>query len=175
VEDIRAVLDGYLKLHPDDADALSVAFRLLDEDADLTSRTEFRGHATAGAVVLDADRRVLHIHHRALDRWLLPGGHLERGDATLRAAAARELAEETGIRPESVTPLGRSPLHVDVHVIPADPLKGEPEHPHIDVRFAFRTTADVARLQAEEVLGAAWRDLDQLDEPLRSRVQALSA
>ncbi|MGW0886007.1 NUDIX domain-containing protein [Streptomyces sp. NPDC002671] len=51
-------------------------------------------HATAGAILVDASHRVLHIQHLATGKWLLPGGHLEPADNTLLQAAGRELTEE---------------------------------------------------------------------------------
>jgi 8-oxo-dGTP pyrophosphatase MutT (NUDIX family) len=137
------------------------------------SSAEFRGHATAGAILADQHGRILHIHHLALDRWLLPGGHLEAGDSMLLGAALRELTEETGIPAGAVTPAGDRPVHIDVHHIPANDAKGEPDHQHIDFRFLFRTTADVGQLQTEEVTAAAWRDIDTTGkEILRQRVEA---
>ena len=165
---IRATLTVYLDQHPDDKPDLTPALDLLDAGADLASRKEFRGHATAGAILAGPDERILHIHHLALGKWLLPGGHLEAEDGTLLDAARRELAEETGIPADTVTSVGDSPVHVDIHPIPANPAKGEPDHQHIDFRFLFRTTAEIGELQTEEVTDAAWRPLDALrDEQLR--------
>lgn len=144
---------------------------LLHTKADLTSRKEFRGHVTAGAILADADGRILHIRHRALNRWLLPGGHLETEDTGLLAAAQRELTEETGIPSTVVTPASHLPIHIDAHPIPANPAKEEPEHHHFDFRFLFRTSADVVELQTEEVTAAAWHAADTIiDAPLRDQV-----
>jgi 8-oxo-dGTP pyrophosphatase MutT (NUDIX family) len=168
---IREVLDDYLGTHPYDKPLLDPVYSLLDDGADLTSRKEFRGHVTAGAILADPESRVLHIRHLALDRWLLPGGHLEQSDGRIVDAAQRELTEETGIRAADVVPAGLRPLHVDVHAIPANDAKGEPEHQHIDFRYLFRTSADVVELQTEEVTAAAWRQADTiLDATLRQRV-----
>ncbi|MFW6692965.1 NUDIX hydrolase [Streptomyces sp. MAR4 CNX-425] len=174
-EHIRETVDDYLDSHPDEKWRLAPVLELLDAGADLTSRKEFRGHATAGAILADPAGRVLHIRHLALDRWLLPGGHLEADDARLVDAAQRELTEETGIAASVVVPVGLRPLHIDVHPIPANDAKGEPEHQHIDFRFIFRTSANVGELQTEEVTAAAWRDAETIaEETLRSRVvQAL--
>ena len=94
---IRAVIGDYLDAYPEDKQSLAPALELLDDGADLTTRKEFRGHATAAAILAGPDGRILHIHHLVLDSWLLPGGHLEASDTTLLEAALRELAEETGI------------------------------------------------------------------------------
>ncbi|MFI8434386.1 NUDIX domain-containing protein [Streptomyces sp. NPDC079020] len=90
---------------------------------------------------------------------------------TLLEAALRELTEETGIPADAVTTVSHLPVHIDVHPIPANDAKGEPDHQHIDFRFLFRTTADIGQLQTEEVTGAAWRDPDTIgDLTLRQRV-----
>ncbi|WP_431771772.1 NUDIX hydrolase [Streptomyces cucumeris] len=168
---IRASLTAYLARYAEEEPELEFAIGLIEAGADLTSRKEFRGHVTAGAILADPDGRVLHIHHLATGKWLLPGGHLESVDSTLLEAAGRELTEETGIAPDAITPVGDSPLHIDVHPIPANPSKEEPDHQHIDFRFLFRTTADIGPLQTEEIGDAAWRSIDSLhDERLRRRV-----
>ncbi|GAU67633.1 hypothetical protein SSP35_05_02000 [Streptomyces sp. NBRC 110611] len=168
---IRETVEDYLDAHPEEKGQLAPVLDLLDAGADLNSRKEFRGHATAGAILADPAGRVLHIQHLALDRWLLPGGHLEADDTRLADAAQRELTEETGIPASAVIPVGLRPLHIDVHPIPANDAKGEPEHQHFDFRFLFRTSADVGELQTEEVTAAAWRHAETIaNEPLRSRV-----
>jgi 8-oxo-dGTP pyrophosphatase MutT (NUDIX family) len=172
---IRATVTDYLDAYPQDQDRLAPILDLLDAGADLSTRKELRGHATAGAVLADPDGRVLHIRHLALDRWLLPGGHLETDDARLVDAAQRELTEETGIPASAVVPSGLRPIHIDVHPIPANDAKGEAEHQHFDFRFLFHTAADVVELHTEEVTAAAWCNADTIaDETLRNRVtQAL--
>ncbi|MGD6762028.1 NUDIX hydrolase [Streptomyces sp. BH097] len=169
---VRDTLDAYLAEHPDEKDALSVLSEVINEAGDsIASRKEYRGHVTAGAALLRPDGRVLTIEHRALQKWLLPGGHVEESDATLLDAALRELAEETGISPFQVEPVGDVPLHIDAHPIPANPDKGEDSHQHFDFRFLFRTTADEVVLQEEEVTGFSWQFADMLTaEPLRTRV-----
>jgi len=100
------------------------------------SRAQFTpGHITATGLVVGPDGlSVLLVHHRRLDRWLLPGGHVEPEDATIADAARREVIEETGavLAPEPPPRL----IGVDVHGIPA---KGaEPYHLHHDLLFSFR-------------------------------------
>jgi 8-oxo-dGTP pyrophosphatase MutT (NUDIX family) len=174
-EDIRAEFDDYLMRHPEDSATVVPVLALLDAGADLVSRAELRGHVTAGAVAVNDRGQVLHIFHKSLGRWLLPGGHLEPTDESLRAAALRELTEETGLAAETVASLEAWILHVDVHPIPAAPNKGEGAHRHIDARFVFRVPAQVGSLQVEEVTAAAWRDASELADPvLRRRVTALT-
>ncbi len=172
---IRDTLSAYLDQHPEEGKHLTLPLALLDEGADVTSRKEYQGHATAGAVLTDPAGRVLFIRHLALDKWLLPGGHLEPEDAALIGAALRELTEETGIRPQDVVPLHDAPIHIDVHPIPANEAKGEAAHQHIDFRFVFGTASGVGALQTEEVTAAAWRGVETIsDARLRGRVAAFA-
>ncbi|MDH6135812.1 8-oxo-dGTP pyrophosphatase MutT (NUDIX family) [Kitasatospora sp. MAA4] len=172
---IRATLATYLEEHPEDMAGLALPLSLLDSGAELASRKEFRGHVTAGAVLVNEHRHVLFIRHIALDKWLTPGGHLEAEDTTLSGAALRELAEEAGIPATAVTLAGGGPVHIDVHPIPENPAKGEPDHFHVDFRFVFRTTgSELVTLQEEVVSGYTWRPIASIaDDRLRARVEAL--
>ncbi|MGH3247004.1 MAG: NUDIX domain-containing protein [Trebonia sp.] len=73
----------------------------------------------------------------------------------MASAAERELAEETGIDPGSVSCLSQAPVYVEYGRVPARPEKDEPEHFHLDFGFAFTTAdGDVGRIQESEVTGA---------------------
>jgi len=131
----------------DGAAAKSVELTLLLLEASPTpfSRGYFLpGHITCTGLVLDPAGRVLVVHHRRLDRWLLPGGHVEPEDASLAEAARREVLEETGADlVEAAAPL----IGVDVHGIPA---KGdEPYHLHHDLLFAFQAASGGIAVSAE--------------------------
>ncbi|WP_405668000.1 NUDIX hydrolase [Streptomyces sp. NBC_00055] len=171
---VHQALTDYLDANPEEKGTLAPLSDLLGLGADVTSRKEFRGHVTAGAIVVNDVHQVLHIHHLALDKWLLPGGHLEVQDETLLQAALRELTEETGVKPTAVDTVCAGPIHIDVHPIPANELKGEPAHQHFDFRYLFRTSsAGVLALQAEEVTDFSWRAVEEIaDETLRQRVAA---
>ena len=64
------------------------------------------GHITCtGLVFSPTQDRILLVLHRRLQRWLLPGGHVETDDPLIGDAARREVVEETGavLRAEAVT------------------------------------------------------------------------
>jgi 8-oxo-dGTP pyrophosphatase MutT (NUDIX family) len=116
------------------------------------------GHITGTGVVLSPKRRrVLLVHHARLNRWLLPGGHVEPGDASVGATARREVLEETGAR------LSGQPARlvgVDVHPIPAN--SREPLHLHHDLIFAFRAESKDCQC-SEESRDLAWCRFDEFD------------
>lgn len=113
---------------------------LLRSSAAPFSREQFTpGHITCTALVLHPENsRVLLMHHHRLKRWLLPGGHVEKYDASLADAAAREAEEETCIQIDAThTPFLAG---IDVHGIP--PKKGEPFHLHHDLIWCFRAVTE---------------------------------
>ena len=118
------------------AKSKELTLQLLAHTESPFSRAQFKpGHITCTALVLHPfSRRVLLMHHHRLRRWLLPGGHVEKRDASLAAAAAREAEEETAV---AIDPHFAPFLAgVDVHGIPAK--KREPFHLHHDLIWCFR-------------------------------------
>ena len=155
--DVTQALGDYLNRHPEEASALALLqAQAREEPATLPLRSNPRGHLTASALLLDGSgERVLLVQHRALGRWLQPGGHLEAGDACLWAAACREAREETGV--QALTPLLDRVLDIDSHAIPARPAKGEAAHTHHDFLFAARVSAvQGLYAQVDEVEAVRW-------------------
>ena len=62
------------------------------------SRSQFLpGHITCTGLVLAPDgRKLLLVHHKRLDRWLLPGGHVEPDDPEIWDAARRRSSKRPG-------------------------------------------------------------------------------
>jgi 8-oxo-dGTP pyrophosphatase MutT (NUDIX family) len=124
------------------------------------SRAQFApGHITCTGLVLSpALDRILLVHHRRLQRWLLPGGHVEADDPDPSRAAQREVLEETGAE---LDPAFEPQLAgLDVHGIP--PGRGEPFHQHHDLVFLFRATSDVA-VSSPESRAVAWCSAEEFD------------
>jgi 8-oxo-dGTP pyrophosphatase MutT (NUDIX family) len=131
---------------------------LLEHAPDPFSRNRFTpGHITCSAAILGPDyARVLIIHHNRLDRWLLPGGHVEDSDARIWDAGRREAIEETGV---SLVPSSEPRLvGVDVHAIPS--RRQEPLHLHHDLIFAFQAISEHCGPSAE-VRQVLWCPLDE--------------
>jgi 8-oxo-dGTP pyrophosphatase MutT (NUDIX family) len=167
-EEIRGVLARYLDAYPDRAPDVARLTHLLGPGPSLASRATFPLHVTCSAACIDDTGQVLMIHHRALQKWLLPGGHVEPEDISLYGAALRELEEEAGMPwQHAVSPpsLDLIPLDIDVHEIPANPAKGEPAHWHADLRFAFWAKETTIVIQPEEVTAYAWRPVSDLPTP----------
>jgi 8-oxo-dGTP pyrophosphatase MutT (NUDIX family) len=124
------------------------------------SRGQFApGHITCTGLVLNrALDRVLLVYHRRLNRWLLPGGHVEAEDPDPARAAQREVLEETGAE---LDPAFQPRLAgLDIHGIP--PGRGEPFHQHHDLVFLFRATSDVA-VSSPESRAVAWCSVAEFD------------
>lgn len=159
-------VERYLALHPQEHENLAaLCTQLSAAQGDPFNRKTLPGHICCSGLVLTPDsRKVLFIHHRALNFWLQPGGHVEQ-DSSLIAAALREIAEETGITQLEMHP-GQSPddLPFDIHCheVAARPEKSEGAHLHYDFCYLFTAPQESLTLQAEEVSGARWIERSEL-------------
>lgn len=193
--DVRACAEAYAGLWRDgqSAEMRTAILHMLDAAASVgetvTSRARLAGHVTCSSLAIDEGRNIAMIHHKALDRWLLPGGHVELGDASLADAARRELTEELGLPSEAVWPatafLGRResmgqtfmshriPFDIDMHPIPANERKGEPSHVHCDFRWLVQIDPTQVSVNREEAL--SWEMVSPFDErvPERARQRLL--
>jgi 8-oxo-dGTP pyrophosphatase MutT (NUDIX family) len=141
---LRARYVAHLETHPD------AAYRECRPD-----------HLTAGALVVSADhRQVLLTLHAKAGRWFQLGGHCERSDASLAAAALREATEESGVPGLVLDP---DPVHLDEHPVT---FCGEPGlvH-HLDVRFVAVAPAGAVPVVSEESTDVRWWPVDGLPEP----------
>jgi 8-oxo-dGTP pyrophosphatase MutT (NUDIX family) len=128
-----------------------------------------RGHITASAWVLDhTQTHAALLHHKKLNLWLQPGGHVEETDASWFDASKRELQEETGLTALTLAPqFGETLFDVDVHPIPArvaTPARAaEHAHHHFDLRFLFiAKSAATLRFNIDESDALRWFAIDAL-------------
>ena len=125
---------AYAMRHPEEVGGVKAAgLHIQRSPNDVCNRSNMEGHITASALVLAPCARgiphALLVHHKSLQRWLTPGGHLELGgdvpggdnhhrrapayraissfapDQTLWDAAMREVIEETGVQDVVPQPL----------------------------------------------------------------------
>jgi 8-oxo-dGTP pyrophosphatase MutT (NUDIX family) len=168
---ILSALASYLERYPEEAALLSEPLRLLSQGGDFTSRRSFPMHVTAGALLVRGTE-ILLVEHRAYGIFLQPGGHLEPADATVADAAERELVEETGIGPGTVSCVSQAPVYVEYGRVRARPEKDEPDHFHLDFGYAFTTAdGDVGRIQESEVAGADWYPLTEAEHLVGHRIR----
>lgn len=153
-----------VRAFPYDGDGLAWKSRelivgLLQLTPEPFSRDQFTpGHITCTGLVLHPSRTaLLLVHHRRLDRWLLPGGHVEPEDAAIDDAARREVIEETGASLASTNCLL---VGMDVHGIPT--RRSEPFHLHHDLIFGFRAVGESIECSPES-RAVAWCGIDEFD------------
>jgi 8-oxo-dGTP diphosphatase len=116
-----------------------------------------RSAVGAACVVLDADGRVLLVHHTYGHlNWELPGG-LGEADESPAESAARELREETGLIAAELTLVG-------IYYEPSHRLVGPLLH-HL---FRCLTVGDAAPIAADpgEVSEVGWWSVDSLPAPM---------
>jgi 8-oxo-dGTP pyrophosphatase MutT (NUDIX family) len=117
------------------------------------------GHITASALVIDhtGTLALLTLHPR-FGRWLQLGGHCEKTDTDIVAAALREATEESGI-----DNLRIDPTLAALHVHPVTCSLGVPTR-HLDMQFLVHAPRDAVIACSNESLDLRWWPLDALPQ-----------
>jgi 8-oxo-dGTP pyrophosphatase MutT (NUDIX family) len=170
---MRRMLSDYLFTHPDTQNA-RILREMIAGESDVFARGQSLAHITASGWVLSKGRtKALLIEHALHRIFVVPGGHVDPGETALQAAI-REVGEEAGLT--ALTVLMPTLFDLDIHKIPARDKKGEPEHWHIDVRFAlWNSNGQGGDFNKNECLSAKWASVIDLsvgaDQSLKRMAQ----
>lgn len=140
----------------------------------LLNTANHKRHFTVTGYVVNKDRtRLLMIHHKKLNKWLPPGGHLEENEIP-HEGAIREVFEETGVTATPVLldePNMNLRGEVDMQIprpyallyqlIPEG--SKDIEHIHLDMVYMLEAddSAETAA-QLDEVFAAQWRTKEDI-------------
>lgn len=165
---LRSALTTYLTRHPIESTHLAPVAAALDA----AHAGQDLAPVTCSAVVVDQDRRVLHVHNRpdAPAGTGMPSAEAQDGDRSPLATALRAVCDQTGIRPSELC-LTPQYLHAPIDIAPgpgaASPAPGAHGGPIADLRFAFY----VAHEPSAE---AHWRPTqDVIPAELRAKLSRL--
>lgn len=91
------------------------------------------------------------------------GGHIEAGDLNIYQSIRREIIEETGFEPLSIS---NEIFDVDIHEVPHRPAKQEPAHQHFDIRFLVEVPFDRPNPPEGESRQIDWFPLESITSEL---------
>ncbi|MCB9988379.1 MAG: NUDIX hydrolase [Rhodospirillales bacterium] len=151
---IKIALDSYQPENEKEKTDREAIVAFMNDNDDCFHRSCVPGHITGSALLINrTGDKVLLNHHRKLDLWMQFGGHCD-GESDVLSVARRECIEESGI--ENVELVMPDVFDLDVHVIPENTTKGEPEHKHYDIRYLFRVTDDSDFVLSDESHDLRW-------------------
>ena len=166
-ENIKSYYQDYISIYKDETDRLKQFKTFIDktESDQLFDRKNFVGHITGSAIIFDyKNSKVLLIKHIILQRWLQPGGHIEKTDASILDGVYREIFEETNIAKDDlmlISPIfgKKFPIDIDSHPIPENPAKHEKQHFHHDLHYFFIYKGEKITEESENL---KWSDVSSL-------------
>ncbi|HEX8182669.1 MAG TPA: NUDIX domain-containing protein [Candidatus Saccharimonadales bacterium] len=130
-------------------------------------------HYTASMFVMNKSSKgwkILFVHHKKFDRWMIPGGHVEDYENPVEAVL-RETFEETQTTPKLISFINREVPGTDStwllppefffeQLIPA--RKDEAEHYHLDCCYVGVVDDDSIMHRVEESNDIGWFNLQEI-------------
>lgn len=169
--DIKQIIEEYLKIFPNEKEKLNKLKSLIDNNENnynnLFNRKNFEGHITAsGYIYSKAEKKILLLEHKALKKFLQPGGHAELLDNEIIDTAKREIKEETGLQDLELVNIAINkniPLDINTHFIPKNEKKKEDGHYHHDFRYLFIVDKiDDVKIDFCESNGYKWINMNDI-------------
>lgn len=144
---------------------LETFINFLENDNNPFSRTNLKRHIVANGYLFNENfDKVLLTHHKALGIWLPFGGHSD-GESNSLNVALREVMEESGIT--NINILDGKIIDIDIHAIPNNPKRNEPDHEHYCVQFIF-TTPDDKFVISDESDSLKWFSYEEFKNLLKN-------
>ncbi len=170
-ETLLNILDEYLKYYPNELNLQQKLkeFLLLSPSESITDWNNFDGHIVVGGFVYALkEQKFLLLHHKDLNMYLYPGGHIDKDDKTTLDTAKREIYEETGLtdlKQILVTDNPLIPFDIDTHFIEYNHRLNLPEHYHYDFRYLFTINkiTDV-KIDESESSTYKWVEVEELSK-----------
>ena len=155
---LLSLLEFYYKKHRTETHVKKL-IDVLNNDKYCFHRTNYSGHFTASAWILNENRdKALMTHHKKLNMWLQLGGHADE-NTDLLSVAQKEAFEESGI--EKIRLLNNGIFDVDIHLVPK--FKDQPSHRHFDIRFIFEANENNEKISFNhESHNVLWIKLDEI-------------
>ena len=167
--EILKIISKYLEIFPEETERQSNLINYLEnhEEKEVTDWNNFDGHIVAGGFICSLqEKKFLLLHHKALNMYLHPGGHVEPDDIDTLAAAKREIQEETGLTDLEQVKISDDkliPIDIDTHIIKRNETKNLPEHYHYELRYLFVIDKiKNIKIDTEESIDYKWIELDEL-------------
>ena len=136
------------------------------EEVNCLDRDNQFGHITASAFLVDVEfSSCLLVHHKKLNIWVQPGGHVEPNDKNIIDSCTRELHEETGAL--SAKLVYSDIFDLDIHEIPeytdSSGIKIQ-SHLHFDIRFIFKFDRRIPLQISDESIELKWIKFNEINE-----------
>ena len=157
---LLSALKNYSTSYNEEVDMLERVISFVESNNNCFDRTNLEGHITGSALLVNPEgNKVLLTHHKKLNKWLQFWGHSD-GNPDTWSVALRETIEESGI--EDIYFVSYDILDIDVHTIPKNNTKGEPEHFHYDVRFLIKSKTEEFKI-SDESNELKWFTFEELE------------
>ena len=137
------ILNEYLKIFPKEIERQQELIEFLNnhKEEQITDWNNFDGHVVAGGFVYAKDeQKFLVLHHKDLNIFLYPGGHIDKDDRNPLDASIREINEETGLKNIIEFTISNNelvPIDIDTHLIDYNRRLDLPEHYHFEFRYLY--------------------------------------
>ena len=137
------ILNEYLKIFPKEIERQQELIKFLNnhKEEQITDLNNFDGHVVAGGFIYAKDeQKFLVLHHKDLNMFLYPGGHIDKEDKNPLEASIREINEETGLKNIIEFTISNNelvPIDIDTHLIDYNRRLDLPEHYHFEFRYLY--------------------------------------